>query len=256
MEKKDVIIAAFACGGKMKCTKEAEKFADPPVIINVPGGSSSGFRATAQSYRKNNTVLENFLNAKLKKATPRRICLVTFSAGWAWATDVLKAPKDVDRIDTIIVMDGIHTRNLNSWVNFANRAALGGDDAPKLWMAHTQIKPPFVSTKITNTTIIDTVRATVGNDTPEMPIPEYIWSANIENPPISIYSKIERPRRKLYHIDPLYTFEHVGNVARFEYDGGRAQDHIYNAMYAQPRFWQWLRAIWKNPNQGVFWKKS
>jgi len=256
-EKRDVIVAAFACGGKMNCKKEADAFAEPPLVINVPGGSSSGFTQTAQSYRRKSSILENFLLAKMPaKYEPRRICMITFSAGWAWSTQVLRTNKDPDRIDTVIVMDGIHTRSLKAWENFAIMAGRGGDDAPKLWMAHTQIKPPFVSAKKTNTNIIDTARAAVGDDTPELAIPNYIWDAELKNAPISVYSKIERPTTKLYHKDPLDTFEHVGNVARFEYEGGRAQDHIYNAQYTQPRFWQWLRELWSDSTRGVFWDLS
>jgi hypothetical protein len=88
--ERDIIISAFACGGKMSCKKEAEKFAEPPLVLTVPGGSSSGFRKTGMKYKKNNTILDNFLKAKAKNVTPRRICLVTFSAGWAWSTEILR----------------------------------------------------------------------------------------------------------------------------------------------------------------------
>ena len=254
MEERDIIVAAFACGGKMKCRNEAEKFSEPPLVINVPGGSSAGFTKTAQTFRAQNSVLDNFFASRreMKKIKPRRVCIVSFSAGWAWTTGVLRAKKDIERIDTVIVMDGIHTPSLNAWFDFATLAAQGGNNSPKLWLVHTQIKPPFVSAKTTNTKIIDTARERVGDDTPEIAIPDYIWDAQIENSPISIYSKIEKPRHKLYHTDPLETFEHVGNVARFEYTGGKAQDHIYNAQYTQPRFWQWLREVWANSTSGVF----
>jgi hypothetical protein len=81
-------------------------------------------------------------------------------------------------------------------------------------------------------------------------IPTYVWDVDLEKP-ISIYSKIERPKTKIYHDDPLHTYEAVGNVVRVEYEGGKAQDHIYNAQYAQPRYWEWVRNLWKDPNYGV-----
>jgi hypothetical protein len=244
--ERDIIISAFACGGKMSCKKEAEKFAEPPLVLTVPGGSSSGFRKTGMKYKKNNTILDNFLKAKAKNVTPRRICLVTFSAGWAWSTEILRTKLDPKRIDTIIVMDGIHTRNLDGWYRFAELCL--AENGPKLFMAHTQIKPPFVSTKTTNTKIIDSARPKAGNWL--ITIPTYVWDVDLEKP-ISIYSKIERPKTKIYHDDPLHTYEAVGNVVRVEYEGGKAQDHIYNAQYAQPRYWEWVRNLWKDPNYGV-----
>jgi len=254
MDERDVIVSAFNCGGKMSCKKEAEKFAEPPLTLSVPGGSSSGFRTTASQYRAKNSVLKNFF-AK-HKVKPRRVCLISFSAGWAWTTEVLRAKLDVPRIDTIIVMDGIHTSALTGWYNYAELAAKGGKDAPKLWLAHTQIKPPFVSAKTTNTKIIDHARAVVpeGEDN-LLAIPGEVWGVRLDEP-IRVYSKIESPKYKTYPEDPLEAFEQIGNVARFEYEGGRAQDHIYNAQYAQPRYWEWLRRIWKNKNAGVRWEQA
>jgi hypothetical protein len=245
--ERDIVISAFACGGKMSCKKEAEKFKEPPYLVTVPGGSSSGFRKTGMKYKKGNTILDNFLKAKAKSIKPRRICMITFSAGWAWSTEVLRTKLDPSRIDAVIVMDGIHTRNLDGWYRFAELAAKGG---PKLFMAHTQIKPPFVSAKATNTKIIDSARSKATNGQHLITVPSYVWDVDLEKP-ISIYSKIERPKTKIYHDDPLHTFEAVGNVVRVEYEGGKAQDHIYNAQYSQPRYWHWLRDLWADPNSGV-----
>ena len=244
MNKQDVIVTAFACGGKMKCRKEAEKFKEPPIILNVPGGSIEGFVKTAQTFRAKNSVLDNFFASRreLKKIQPRRVCIVSFSDGDAWTTSVLRANKDIKRIDTAIVMDGVHTHNLKAWIDFAKLAAVG-ENAPKLWLAHTQL------TKKTNAKIVEKVNNT---NNQQIIIPDYIKNAQIENS-ISVYSKTERPKHKLYHIDPLCSFESFGNVARFEYDGNKEQDQIYNAQYTQPRFWQWLREIWADPTTGVFW---
>lgn len=247
MDSKDVIISAFACGGKMNCAQEAAKFKDPPVVLTVPGGSSSGFVATANQHRRQNSILNSFL----KSVKPRRVCLLSFSAGWAWSTEVLKATLDLPRIDTVMVMDGIHTPNLAPWFEFAKRAGKGGSNNPKLWMAHTQIKPPFVSSKITNQKITDFAK----QNSPEgldnlITAPEYITFAQLQEP-ISIFSNIENPKTKVFQKDTLVEFEQVGNVVRFEYEGSRAQDHIYNAQYVQPRFWEWLRNIWDDVDEGI-----
>jgi hypothetical protein len=249
MEERDIIISAFACGGKMSCQKEAEKFAEPPLVLTVPGGSSSGFRKTGMKYKSGNTILDNFLKDKAKNVKPRRICLVTFSAGWAWSTEVLRTKLDPSRIDTVIVMDGIHTRSLDGWFRYAELCVKGGKNGPKLFMAHTQIKPPFVSSKTTNTNIINSARE-VDDGSWLITVPTYVWDVDLEKP-ISVYSKIENPKTKIFQDDPLHTFEAVGNVVRVEYEGGKAQDHIYNAQYSQPRYWEWLRNLWKDPNAGV-----
>ena len=238
----------------MSCKTESEKFKDPPYLITVPGGSSSGFRKTGMKYKKNNSILDNFLKAKAKNIKPRRICMITFSAGWAWSTEVLRTKLDPARIDTVVVMDGIHTRSLDGWYRFAELALRGGPNGPRLFMAHTQIKPPFVSSKTTNTKIIDSARSKA-NKNYLITIPTYIWDADLEKP-VSIYSKIENPKTKIYHDDPIDTFEAVGSIARVEYKGGKAQDHIYNAQYTQPRFWHWLRDLWADPNSGVRYEKE
>ena len=244
MEERDIIISAFAGGGKMSCKKEVAKFKEPPHLITVPGGTSSGFRKTALSYRKNNTILDNLFRDKAKNIKPRRVAMITFADGWSWSTEVLRAKLDIPRIDTIIVMDGIHTRSLNGWYNFAKLAAFG---KPRLFMAHTQIKPSCVSAKATNTNIIDSVFPKIKG---RLNVPRYIWDAALEKP-ISVYSKSEHPKTKMYQKDPLHTLEVVGNVVRVEYEGSKAQDHTYNAQYVQPRFWEWLRNLWDDPESGV-----
>lgn len=241
MDKRDVIVAAFACGGKMKCKKEAEKFSEAPLVINVPGGSVSGFVETAKMFRSKNSILNNFFASHNIK--PRRVCLIGFSDGWSWITQILRAKKDVNRIDTIITLDSAHTPNLRAWNEFAKLAGKGGIKAPKLWMAHTQTKsPPNVK-----------ILKSINSNAREIIVPDYIKNAQIEKSPVSVYCKAEKPRYKLFHSDPLYSIEIIGNAVRFEYEGNTGQDHTYLAHYVQPRFWRWLKDIWNNPKNGVLW---
>lgn len=241
----DVIVSSFACGGKMKCSKEIEAFSEPPALISVSGGSIDGFVETAQSYNKNDSILDGFLSAKLKGIVPRRICLVSFSDGWSWISSVLKCKKDIDRIDTIIVVDGIYTFN-KCWVDFANKAAKG--NSPKLWLAHCSRKVDnCVTPKTTNNRIYNAAN-TNGKGAK---IPTYILNVELEKIPTTIYSKDEIPRHKLYHEDTLIQAKSKGNLVLLSYDGDKIQDQIYLQQYVQPRLWRWLREIWTDPDVGV-----
>lgn len=252
MERKDIIITAFSCGGKMKCKKEAETFKEPPIVLSVPGGSEEGFIQTARDFRAKNSILDSFLKSKLKNnIQPRRICLVSFDIGWAWTTQILRSKRDIGRIDTIIVIDGIHTTSLKAWIDFARKTAKGGDQSPKLWLAHTQGKlKRSVSAKTTNAKIFRQARPKSSGMTVAT-VPDYIFCVSKFQKPITVYSKDETPKRKIYHSDPLDCYEQHGNLVRCEYEGNTKQDHIYAAQYVQPRFWRWLRDMWYNINTGV-----
>jgi hypothetical protein len=252
--EKDVVICSYNCGGPMDCNAEAAKFSDPPHILWIPGGpGTSSFRNEAQRYSTEESILDRYLKKIPSSITPRRICLASFSAGWAFSTEIINKEKDRSRIDCAMVMDGIHTESLNGWESFSEMAGKGGK-APKLWLAHSQIKPPYVSTKITNTRIINYAKSVYGNNVNSiLPIPDYIINPVIDKP-IKIYSSIVNPKWKEFKSDTLVYHESVGNVSRFEYKGDYPQDHIYNAHYVQPRFWRWLKELWGDVNQGIFFK--
>ena len=249
MESRDIIISANACGGKMKCTIEAEKFSQPPIVLTVPGGGTSeGFRRLAQGYRMNHSVLDRFLSVQLgrkglfKKVKPRRIFLVSYGDGWPWVAEVLRSKKDVLRIDTVLVMNGITTRSLKAWTEFAVRAE-PRNNAPKLWLVHNQLKGVSPAHK----RIINAAK-----DAGLAVAPSYFDEPS-EIFPIKVYSKNERPKIKLFHSDPLAEMERAGNVARFEYAGKTAHDELYVVHHVQPRFWHWLRHLWKDTYSGVFY---
>lgn len=253
MESRDIIISVNACGGKMKCQVEAQKFNCPPIVLTVPGGSADGFRKTAQAHRKNHTVLDSFLAVMLgrkglsKKVKPRRICLVSWGEGWTWISEVLQAKKDVPRIDTVLVMNGASSSK--AWLEFAARCE-GRMNSSKLWLVHNQIKKVEPANK--------RIFKAVTDRNVRINIPSYIGSGGAagcvsEGFPIRVYSKTETPKTKFFHHDPLMEVERAGNVARFEYGGNSAHDELYLAHHVQPRFWHWLRDLWKDPYSGVFY---
>ena len=251
----DIIICAYNCGGPVDCNALAKQFAEPPLVIWIPGNSSSDFSAYANKYNSGQSILTNMLKAHAPKITPRRVCLMSFSAGWAHSTAIVNKEGDRKRIDSIVVYDGIHTQALDGWSAFADLSGVGGVNAPNLWMAHTQIKPPYVSTKETNTKIFKGAFDKFAATSILRPIPSYIIGAELEEP-ITITSSIVTPKQKNYTKDTLAAFETVGNVGRFEYSGQLPQDHIYNAHYVQPRFWHWLREVWSDPTAGVHYENN
>lgn len=248
MESRDIIISANACGGKMKCKAEAEKFDSPPVVLTVPGGSADGFRKTAQAHRRKHSVLDNFLSVMLgrkglaKKVKPRRVCLISLGDGWTWISQVLQAKRDADRIDTVLVMNGASASK--AWLDFAVRAE-PDPNAPKLWLVHNQIK----KVEPANKRIMSVIKAR--NIRAVAPVSLNVTSYELF--PIRVYSKTETPKTKFYHHDPLMEVDRAGNAARYEYGGHTVHDELYIAHYVQPRFWHWLRELWKAPDYGVFY---
>ncbi|NJO18548.1 MAG: hypothetical protein HC877_23305 [Thioploca sp.] len=124
----DIILCAFNCGGSFNCSEEAEKFSQPPKLVYIPGNGSNAFKQYAINNHKNDSVLDNILK------DVGRVALITFSAGWGFTTEVLKSKKDRERIDTIILLDGLHQTTLDDWKAFVLLAGRGGKNAPKLWM--------------------------------------------------------------------------------------------------------------------------
>lgn len=258
MVEKDVIICSYNCGGDMNCNEEAAKFADPPHLIYATGGSSEGFKTFAYQNLSNGSVLDNLLAKNLPSGiAPRRVMLASFSAGWGFSTIVMNQQKDRDRIDTALVMDGIHTSALDGWKSFAKLAGKGGINVPKLFMVHTEIDPrTFISTTKSNTQIIEHAKIMYPDPAGEsvITVPDYVMFAKLDEPK-KIYSQINK-KWKTYEEDPLDNVEVVGNVARFGYKGTWPQDHIYNAWYAQKHFWHWIRDLWSDPGHGVFYREE
>lgn len=244
---RDIIITAFSCGGKMKCKKEALLFKDPPLILNIPGGSKDGFIKTAKSIKDKGSILDPLFNAK--NINPRRVCLISFDVGWSWVTEVLRCKKDLSRIDTILIIDGIHTSSLQAWIKYA-KLAVEGDS--RLWMVHTQNQPAQgTSARTTNAKIAKRVKL----ELPIITVPDYILNVEPFEKPITIYSKHDTPKRKIYQKDSLCLFEQYGNLVRFEYQGNKTQDQIYTTQYVQPIFWKWLRELWE-AEDGVLFTKN
>jgi hypothetical protein len=251
--RSDVIISALSCGGGMKCGKAAAQFDERPTVLKAwPGPLVS---------RKNGSILDALFETE--RLTPRRVAVICVDEGAAYAALLLRNKKDAHRIDTIFVMDGYFTRSLKCWTNYAERAARGGfkidgKHNPKLWLTNSNfwkgaklpIQPLTAATRIVDDSISAVHTMPYGGR--GWKIPRYIRRAELPEK-IKVYSGEETPKYKFYHRDTLVSCETVGNVARFEYEGNKLQDHLYLCHHVQPRFWRWLSDLWKDPTSGVFY---
>lgn len=151
----DIIISAFATPSESGLRKAGLKgwtpemvhplnsFKSKPKVISVPksgkGGQpppawgGKGFHNTADKMaaKGNGSILSGVLQTYAAGITPRRICLVGFSAGNSFLTRVLASPQDAEKIDTLISLDGMTYPKVNGkpydpafmpWINFAKRA--------------------------------------------------------------------------------------------------------------------------------------
>jgi len=246
MGARDVIISALACGGKMSCRKEASEFKNPPLVININsssgistgGGTVQGFRKSASEYRKlggGPGILKGIFKAnKLKLTDVGRVCLVSYKEGWGFIHEVLKYDFPI-AIDTIMVLDGLNTRSLDPWEGYSWHG--------NLWLAYSQTPHKTASSK-------SAANKLIGDYPTDLKIPTYIADAKLDKS-VTIYSKSETPKTKIFHKDPLVkthysrrNFKFAGEMMSLEYTGKQAQDQTYIQQYVQPRLWKLLRERW------------
>jgi hypothetical protein len=243
---KDVIISALACGGKMSCYKQAAEFNEPPVVINInssagvsTGGSTvQGFRKAAGTYKKNGqgSILNGVLGTQ-KNLEPRRVAIVSYLDGWSFIHEILKTP-DWERIDTVIVLEGLNTRSTQIWERYANRG--------RLWLAYTKAPHKTASCQSAARNIVPFFINECRTE-----LPEYLLHAKLDKS-ISIYSKTENPKTKIFHEDPLLCGEWASrSIVALPYNGKTVQDQTYIQQYVQPRLWRWLAELWSDSTTGV-----
>lgn len=263
---RDVIISAFACGGKMSCRKQAEEFADPPLVINInssigvstEGGTVQGFRKAASELRADSgSVIEGLFRRQNLKQPPRRVALVSYLDGWSFIHEALKY--DNARIDTVIVLDGINTRSVDPWMGYAAQCLQGKQ---RLWMAATLAPHKTAKSNRSCTNIVllnESPHESYDNchTDPSVVLPEYITNVDLGKG-ISIYSKDENPKTKIFQEDTLRgrvynRSKNGGSLVYLHYDGKTRQDQTYIQQYVQPRLWRWLAEEWKDTSTGTRW---
>lgn len=251
MSNTDVIISALACGGKMSCRKQADEFKETPAVISINssigvstgGGTVQGFRQAASALKSTSNGKKSILEPLFdrQKITPRRVALVSYLEGWSFINEVVKSD-DFLRIDTIIVLEGLNTRSdslLRQWEHW--------EDKKKLVLAYTQSPHKTASSKSGCSKLV-----TAFINEKEIDVPKYIKSPILENS-ISIYSKSEIPKTKIYHKDTLVKTWNSKSIMALEYEGKQSQDRTYIQQYVQPRLWRWLVDRWEDPTTGLAW---
>jgi len=218
-------------------------FREEPLVLTVPGSGGDFIKkgrqwaATGDAFR-----------AALRELAPQhkdieigRRALVTFSAGWQLGDEILKSQVECDRLDSYLVEDGIHTKSLEHWIRFGVRA---GRSEAMLLLAHTQIVPPFISTKETNTGIFREVGARLGPDLSTYRVePEAVTKPDFPAEGVTIKSGAPATTRR-WASDPLVAVESRGELHRFEYEGKDGPSHMYIAWHVAPRLWQLLAGRW------------
>lgn len=245
-KKENIIISVSACGGKMNCRKQAAEFSNPPVVININssngagistgGATIQGFKDAAKAYKEGQkNILDNIL-LKSNIKNPEKICLISYLDGWSFIHEILKtqAKQKYDFSNdniTIIILEGLNSRNLDCWKYYLKT---GGN----LWLAYTERTHKIISCKAAAQNLLKNCRKT-NNE-----IPEYITSLDFDKS-VSIYSKQEQPKTKIYHSDPFIKGVNKGNLCCLQYGGKQLQDQTYIQQYVQPRLWRWLKEKWE-----------
>ena len=238
----DICLTAFACSSSAPCSQWAKDyFAEPPAVVWVPGNNSTQFEQVGQQAAMD-VVAWSAFHARCKPEEVGRIAVVTFSAGWGFVYRLLKSAAARSKIDAVILLDGMHTRDLDGPKAFAASAARGG---PLLLMAHTQIVPPYVSTTVTNTEIMGAAYTTGRQGCAVAP--EYV-SAAVLDAPVTLGNQYGH---RTFDHDTLERQDNVGSAWCLEYEGASAADHIYCCLRVQPRLWRWLGERWADTTVGV-----
>jgi hypothetical protein len=173
-----------------------------------------------------------------------------------FAHNLLLSEREQKLLDACILEDGLHTNDLDHWVNFANRAADG-----KAWMvmAHSQIVPPFVSAKTTNEEVFR--RAVAHNDSSDTPrsryeeLPDYVAAPVLPEhgvritvsavKDVSTGNVVMPAETKVWEKDCLVSWDNRGELFLMEYEGNDRPDHCYIAWQVAPRLWRMLADHWR-----------
>lgn len=248
----NVILTAYSCSVLAPCQKWAEQyFSSPPLIINIPGSSGSAFRSKILSWAKSGDVF----TAAVAELAPQRKGeiidkrgLVTFSAGWAAADELLKLEKERQKLNAYIALDGIHTAQLDHFIAYATLAANTDSFAV---FAHSSIVPPFISSSKSNSLIYEAAchNNDLDKERPNLTCdpPDYVINRRAYDKPITIKVGAAgslRAESQTWECSPLLAWKNRGNLTKLHYRGETRTDHIFIAQVVQPLMWQWLGQVW------------
>jgi hypothetical protein len=156
----------FHFHGHEPARKEWVQAMSRPVFVGVTLGVGSGpyesaFREPGAFERLVKSV-EQGLSTEVRRARARRIGLSAWSAGYGAVQEILRQPFGRDRVDSVILLDGLHAGyygdglnevQIEPLVRFARKAA---SDRALMIVSHSSIIPPgYASTTETANFLID-----------------------------------------------------------------------------------------------------
>lgn len=254
----DIVLCVFSTSQLSPAeTWAKEYFKEPPIVINVPGDGGASFRANIIRWAKTGDLFRAALKdaiAKGLKIDPnieiRNRMFVSFSVGWSAMDELVKFPKELERLNSYLLLDGCHTPNLDLWKKLALRAA--SYNGLFMAMANSSIKPPFVASSVTNLSMFnyckDELKYCTNVPLYNYEIPDLVTTKKLEKPVLVQLGAAGSPGTKTYipsikktwTEDPLISAESIGNLINLHYAGTDRPDHVYIARETQKRLWKMM----------------
>ena len=142
----------FHFHGHEPARKEWVQAMNRPVFVAMTLGTGSGpYETTFKDPGAFDRLVKNVeqeLSTEVRKARVRRLGLTAWSAGYGAVQEILRQPAWRDRVDTVVLLDGMHAgyfgdglneAQLEPFVRFAKRAAA---DKALMVVSHSSIIPP------------------------------------------------------------------------------------------------------------------
>lgn len=254
MPVRDVILTVYACSPQAPCSHWAKTFfKEEPIVLSVQGSSATLLRKGRQWSASGDA-----FRAALDELEPHyrgveigRRALLVFSSGWHLPHNILSESVEHGLLDALLLEDGLHTMDIDNWVEFARRAALR---EALMVMAHTRITPPFTSSPSTRKTNSEVFRrAVAGIPDDGAQLPPVLLRPDFPRDGVTItvesvkddHGKVLMPAQtKLWETDSLVAWEGRGQLFRVEYDGDDRPDRAYVAQEVGPRLWRLLADRW------------
>lgn len=247
MPARDVILTAYASSERSPCAAWAKQlFREEPLVITIPGPPGAFLRtgkywaASGDAFRM--AIKE--LAPQHQNIQIRRRGIFTFLAGWNWADRVLISSFEQNSVDACVIMEGVHTKNLDHWINLASRAV-----RKEAWMlmAHGNTVSKD-SNGLIYRTAVEQVPSYI-----HKALPEYLLHPTL--PKGGVYISVSPIRdtdgrmvmpaqTKHWDQDHLVAENNRGNLYMLTYEGYERPDHTYMVEQVQPRIWRFLAEHW------------
>jgi hypothetical protein len=231
-------------------------FKNPPLVITIPFSPLPGEQNVSPAYSRaaaelakegDGSVIRGALQKYASGVKVRALGLVTFSGGQAFAKEMFKNPKDVQALDTLIMLDGLHLTEsyskkgdgiVEEYGPFAEfgKQAVGGKKLMAL--LHTNIELPTAGV-LSTTQSAGVVSATIQRD-PYQRATDFSKTLSYGGPPPpSVSIKDNFGNHKTW--DKFTSnVTYSGSYYEIDIGGNSAADHIFAATYGQRLVWKSL----------------